>query len=124
MMVVGGVLAAIGAALNPAEFGFSWLLAFMFFLCIALGALFLVMAHHLSDAGWSVATRRFCEHLASLLFPWLAILFVPMVVFGKDIYSWMRIADPHSNTDPAAREQRGYADANARTHIYSDSDAG
>ena len=52
---------------GPAEFGFSWLLAFMFFLSIALGALFLVMVHHLSDAGWSVATRRVCEHIAALL---------------------------------------------------------
>ena len=55
----------------------------MFFLSIALGALFLVMVHHLTDAGWSVATRRVCEHLASLLFPWLAILFVPVVLFAQ-----------------------------------------
>jgi hypothetical protein len=103
LMVAGGVLAAIGAAMNPAEFGFSWLLAFMFFLCIALGALFLVLAHHLSDAGWSVATRRVCEHLGSLLFPWLAILFVPVAFFGKHIYSWMTIADPHANTSLNAR---------------------
>jgi hypothetical protein len=47
----------------------------MFYYSIALGALFLVMVHHLTDAGWSVGIRRFCEHLASLLFPWLAILF-------------------------------------------------
>ncbi|MEI9962302.1 MAG: hypothetical protein WDM76_14560 [Limisphaerales bacterium] len=45
-------------------------------LSIALGALFLVMIHHLTDAGWSVGIRRFCEHIASLLFPWLAILFI------------------------------------------------
>ena len=41
----------------------------MFYYSIALGALFLVMVHHLTDAGWSVGIRRFCEHLASLLFP-------------------------------------------------------
>ena len=72
LMAAGAVLSVIGAVMNPAEFGFSWLLAFMFFLSIALGALFLVMVHHLTDAGWSVATRRVCEHIASLLFPWLA----------------------------------------------------
>ena len=33
----------------------------------ALGALFLVLVHHLTDAGWSVGIRRFNEHLASLL---------------------------------------------------------
>ena len=103
LMIVGGVLAAIGARMSPTEFGFSWLLAFMFFLCIALGALFLVMAHHLSDAGWSVATRRVCEHLGALLFPWLAILFVPVALFGKHIYSWMTVADPQGNTSLNAR---------------------
>ena len=54
----------------------------MFYLSIALGALFMVMVHHLTDAGWSVGIRRFCEHLASLLFPWLAILFLP-VLFAR-----------------------------------------
>jgi len=69
----------------------------MFFLSIALGALFLVMAHHLSDAGWSVATRRVCEHIAALLFPWLALLFLPVALFGRHIYSWMTAADPQAN---------------------------
>ncbi len=103
LMVIGGVLSAIGAAMNPAEFGSAWLLAFMFFLSLALGALFLVMVHHLTDAGWSVATRRVCEHIASLLFPWLAILFVPVILFGRQIYSWMTIADPQGNTSLNAK---------------------
>jgi hypothetical protein len=103
LMVIGAVLVVIGAAMDPKEFGFSWLLAFMFFLSIVLGALFLVMVHHLSDAGWSVATRRVCEHIASLLFPWLAILFLPVVFFAKHIYSWMTIADPHGNTSLNAK---------------------
>ena len=83
LMVVGGLLSVVGAVVSFSrngrhEFGFSWLLAFMFYYSIALGALFLVMVHHLTDAGWSVGIRRFCEHLASLLFPWLAILFLPV----------------------------------------------
>ena len=104
LMLAGGVVSVIGAAMNPKAFGFSWLLAFMFFLSIALGALFLVMVHHLTDAGWSVATRRFCEHIASLLFPWLALLFLPVAFFGKHIYSWMTIADPRVNTSLHARQ--------------------
>src|SRR5471032_2229960 len=80
LMGIGAVLSVIGAVASPAEFGFSWLLAFMFYLSIALGALFLVLIHHLTDAGWSVGIRRFCEHLASLLFPWLAILFLPVAL--------------------------------------------
>ena len=104
LMAVGGALSLVGAKMYPKAFGCSWLLAFMFFLSIALGALFLVMVHHLTDAGWSVATRRVCEHIASLLFPWLAILFVPVIVFGKQIYSWMNIANAHGNTALNARQ--------------------
>lgn len=89
LMVVGGILSLIGLFKNPSEFGYSWLLAFMFFLTVALGALFLTMIHHLTDAGWSVATRRFCEHLGSLLFPWLAILFVPVLLLAPKIYDWL-----------------------------------
>jgi hypothetical protein len=104
LMGFGAALSLVGLRMSPAEFGYSWLLAFMFFLSLSLGALFLVMVHHLTDAGWSVATRRVCEHLAALLFPWLAILFVPVLLFGRHIYSWMTIADPHGNTSLNARQ--------------------
>ncbi len=103
LMVAGVVLSVLSAAVRPAEFGFSWLLAFMFFLSLALGALFLVLAHHLSDAGWSVATRRVCEHIASLLFPWLALLFLPVAIFGRYIYSWMKDADSPANNLVSAK---------------------
>src|ERR1700710_1063641 len=93
LMAVGGTLVVAGAAIgfcgNGIElqiFGFSWLLAFLFYLSIALGALFLVMVHHLTDAGWSVGIRRFCEHISSLLFPWLALLFLPVLLLGPKIY--------------------------------------
>ena len=97
LMVIGGVLSGIGAIISPKEFGFSWLLAFMFFYSIALGALLIVMVHHLTDAGWSVGIRRFAEHIASLLFPWLAILFLPILIFAKKIYNWMTLSSATNN---------------------------
>ena len=102
LMVIGGVLSIAGLAINPTEFGFSWLLAFMFYYSIALGALFLVMVHHLTDAGWSVGIRRFCEHIASLLFPWLAILFLPVLIFARKIYTWLTL-NPDTNNLVAAK---------------------
>ena len=90
-MAVGGVLCIAGAGISLKEFGYAWLLAFMFFLTLALGSLFLTMIHHLTDAGWSVATRRFCEHIGALLFPWLAILFVPVLLLAKKIYPWLTL---------------------------------
>ena len=66
LMMIGAVVALVGLFVSLSkdggrEFGYSWLLAFMFFLSIGLGALFMVLVHHLFDAGWSVATRRFCD---------------------------------------------------------------
>jgi len=107
LMVLGGILSLAGAGLSwqrngLQEFGFSWLLAFLFYYSIALGALFLVLVHHLTDAGWSVGLRRFSEHLASLLFPWLAILFVPVGLMGTKIYHWLTL-DPATNNLVAAK---------------------
>jgi hypothetical protein len=51
--------------------------------------LFLVLVHHLFDAGWSVATRRFCEHIATLLFPWLFLLWLPIGILAPKLYEWM-----------------------------------
>jgi hypothetical protein len=102
LMVVGGLLALIGAVKAPAEFGSSWLLAFLFFYSIALGALFLVLVHHLTDAGWSVGIRRSCEHLASLLRLPLILMFLPIALFAPKIYPWMTI-DPATNNLIAAK---------------------
>jgi hypothetical protein len=65
----------------------------MFFLSLSAGALFLVMAHHLFDAGWSVPIRRFLEHISNLVFPWLALLFIPIALLAPRLYKWMSI-DP------------------------------
>ncbi len=102
LMFVGGFLSFVGVLINPREFGFSWLLAFVFYLSIALGALFLVIVHHLTDAGWSVGIRRFNEHLASLLRWPLTVLFVPIVLLAPKIYHWLNI-DPATDNTVAAK---------------------
>ncbi|MEP6663568.1 MAG: hypothetical protein ABJC04_07875 [Verrucomicrobiota bacterium] len=94
LLVVGGLLAILGACVDLKQFGYSWLLAFMFFLSFIMGSLFLVIMHHLFDASWSVGIRRFIEHMACLSFPWLAILFIPIAILAPRIYPWM-ISDPH-----------------------------
>ena len=93
LMGVGGLGVLLGAAI-PAlrqQFAFSWLLAFMLFLSLCLGGLFLVLMHHLFDAGWSVPIRRLCEHLACLL-PVMGILFLPIAVLAPKMYPWMKLA--------------------------------
>ena len=103
LMVVGAVLCLIGGLWRPREFAYTWLLSFMFFLSLGLGALFLVIVHHLFDAGWSVPIRRFCEHIATLLFPCLFLLFVPIAYMSKWLYPWMKL-DPHHDHALAAKQ--------------------
>src|SRR3954447_13317069 len=85
-MVAGVVLMILGffAAGDHGvlQFGFSWLLAFMFFLSLCLGSFFLVMAHHMFDASWSVPIRRVTETL-SCVAPWMLVLWLPIGLLAK-----------------------------------------
>src|ERR1043166_740598 len=98
LMVGGVVFIVIGLIVAGGQwkeqFAFSWLLGFMFFLSLCGGALFLVMAHHLFDAGWSVPIRRFCEHIANLLVPWMLVLFIPIYFARHSIFPWLHEAHP------------------------------
>lgn len=92
---VGAVLGVIGLATNARQFGYSYLTAFMFFLSLCLGGLFLTLIHHLFDAQWSVPLRRVNEHLGFLL-PVMAALFIPIAILAPEIYPWMKL-DPHAD---------------------------
>ena len=85
---VGGVLAIAGWIGDARQFGYSWLFAYMYFLSFCLGALFLVIMHHLFDASWSVPIRRFVEHMACLASA-LGALFLPVALLAPKIFEWM-----------------------------------
>lgn len=97
---IGGLIGAFTPSLTK-QFGYSYLLAFMFFLSICIGAMLLTIIHHLFDANWSVATRRITEHVAFLL-PVMAALFIPIALNAlfaspeNRIYAWMN-QDPHTD---------------------------
>jgi len=104
LAAIGGFGALIGI-LFPSlqkQFAFSWLLAFMFYLSIMLGALFLVILHHIFDAQWSVPIRRITEHL-SCSAPVMAVLFVPILfnaLFAgpdKALFAWMHADASHDH---------------------------
>src|SRR3954468_21866037 len=105
LLAIGGILAVIGVLVNPQQLAYSYLLAFMFFLSICLGALFLTLLHHLFDANWTSPIRRVTEHIGFLL-PVMGILFIPIALFavrdanhkGGDfvLYQWLT-HDPHAD---------------------------
>jgi len=99
LMVVGAIGAAIGYFVDAKQFGYSWLQNFMFFLSIGVGAWFLVLAHHLFDASWSVPIRRLNEQL-SINLPWMAVLFIPIFLLRKQIYPWLDMLQ-HGRSDHA-----------------------
>lgn len=86
--LAGLALAAIGAFLNLEQFWRAYLLAYVFWLEIALGCLGLVMLHHLVGGRWSARIRRLMETGAMTL-PLLALLFVPLLFGLTTLYPWM-----------------------------------
>jgi hypothetical protein len=103
LMGVGLLIALIGGFSAPKSFGFAYLVAYIFFLSLCLGSLFLVLLHHLFDASWSVPIRRVAEHNACLLFPVMAVLWIPIGLLAPQLYPWMNI-DPHADHALHAKE--------------------
>ena len=89
--VVGLGLSLLGAFIDPKQFAFSWLFAFVVFFAVCAGCFFWTVVHHAVDAEWSVVVRRQLENIAAL-FPVLAIFFIPIVLFREQLYVWMTIA--------------------------------
>jgi hypothetical protein len=81
-----GACAILGAA-NPKQFFFSWLVSFLFFLSLALGALFFVLIQWAAQGGWGVVLRRIGETTFATL-PVMAALFLPVYFGLHDLYEW------------------------------------
>jgi hypothetical protein len=85
--LLGAVACAILGASNPKQFLFSWLVSFLFFLSLALGALFFVLIQYAAQGGWGIVVRRIGETTFATI-PVLAVLFVPLLLGMRDLYLW------------------------------------
>jgi hypothetical protein len=85
--LLGIVICAILGAGNPKQFFFSWLVSFLFFLSLALGALFFVLIQYAAQGGWGIVLRRIGETTFAMI-PVMAALFLPLVLGLRDLYSW------------------------------------
>ncbi len=110
----GGIALVVGLigslALGRADlkqFYFSWLVAFLYFLSIALGALFFVLIHYISKAGWSTAVRRIAENAMATL-PAFAVLVLPIALGMSELFIWTD-ADLVAK-DPALHSKAPYLD--------------
>ena len=85
--VLGAAACALLGASNPKQFFFSWLVSFLFFLSLALGGLFFVLIQYATQGGWGIVLRRIGETIFALL-PAMAVLFLPLLLGLRDLYSW------------------------------------
>ena len=85
--LLGAVACVILGASNPKQFFFSWLVSFLFFLSLAVGALFFVLIQYASQGGWGIVLRRIGETVFAT-FPVMAALFLPLLLGLHDLYSW------------------------------------
>jgi hypothetical protein len=86
--IVGVVLAGVGFALTGLErFYQAYLVAYTFWLGVALGSMALLMVQHLSGGAWGIVIRRPLEAATSTI-PAMAVLFVPIALGMHSLYEW------------------------------------
>src|SRR5438045_9750206 len=82
--VVSLVLCLVGAFVDPHQFSYSWLFAFVFFFTLCAGCFFWTIVHHATDADWSVVVRRQVENIAVLLGV-LAVFVSPILLLRRPL---------------------------------------
>jgi hypothetical protein len=85
--LLGAVACAILGAANPKQFFFSWLVAFVFFLSLALGGLFFVLIQYAAQGGWGIVLRRIGE-TTFVMIPLMAALSLPLLFGLSHLYPW------------------------------------
>jgi len=85
--VVGLVPTVAGAFLSPQQFYRSYLVAFLFWLGVALGSLGILALHHLTGGAWGLMIRRILE-AAARTSPVFAILFLPVFLGRGHLFPW------------------------------------
>ena len=72
---------------DPKRAAFAYLVPFVYFLFISLGALFFLSIQYASHAGWSVNIRRLMEGLTPYIII-SAILLAPLLYYSPYLYKW------------------------------------
>ncbi|HVS21058.1 MAG TPA: hypothetical protein VHD88_04380 [Pyrinomonadaceae bacterium] len=81
------VVFVAGLFTDRPQFFQSYLVGFIFWIGITLGSLALLMLQHLTGGAWGLVIRRVLEASTRTL-PLMLILFVPIALGLKEIYSW------------------------------------
>ena len=104
--VVGLLACALGAWLSPAHFFRAYLVAFNFWIGIALGSLVILMIQHLTGGAWGMLIRRVLEAATQTLVP-LAVMAIPLLFGLHSLYLWARPPEEVA-LDKELDEKSGY----------------
>jgi hypothetical protein len=85
--VLGASQLAIFGARHAERLYAAWLVAFVFFLTIALGCLYFALIHTAMQGSWGIVVRRVAENAAATL-PLFAVLFLPVAFGLHSLYHW------------------------------------
>jgi hypothetical protein len=86
--LAGLAVSGVGLWLEPKRALYGYLVAFAYWLGIALGALILLGAFHASNARWPVVLRRFLEHVPAVI-PLFVVLFLPIFLGRHHLFPWV-----------------------------------
>ena len=105
-MFIGGLALAWSFIGNStAKAAPAYLVSFIYFLFISIGALFFIAIQHACRAGWSVNIRRLMEAMTAYL-PWACLLFLPLIYFGSFLYEWYHPEEVQN--DPLLKQKSAY----------------
>src|SRR5438105_9413877 len=80
-------LCVLGGFFHPRQFFQSYLLGFVLMLGVTLGAMALLMLHHLTGGGWGVSIRRILEAITRNV-PLVTLMFIPVLLGMHYLYEW------------------------------------
>jgi hypothetical protein len=112
-LVLGGWLGFAGNTFFPA-----YLVAFVFWTGLSLGALAFLAINHLAGGSWGAVTRRPLEAMVSAL-PLTALFAIPLFFGLSTLYPWAN--DAYVSAHPLVAHKAGYLNATwfvIRTVIY------
>jgi hypothetical protein len=84
----GIALCVLAAFLDPQQFFFAYLMAFLYWTGISLGCMAIWMLYNLTGGAWGFLIRRVLE-AASRTLPLVALLFLPVAVGLPYLYLWV-----------------------------------
>ncbi len=108
---VAGAATVAGLFLDRTQFFRSYLVAWVYWLSIAVGCYAVALLHQMTRGAWGLMIRRPLG-AATRILPWVGLAFVPIVLGLPEIYSW---AGPDALDDPLIAHKSWWLNAPAFT---------